>query len=114
MDNKTQYEMIICIVNAGYSGLVMEVAKNEGAGGGTVIRARGTANKEAELFFHITVQPDKDVVMILVPVEIRDAVLHAIYKGAGLGTDGHGIAFSVPVCDTVGLKEPKKAEKQEN
>lgn len=106
--------MIMCIVNAGYSGLVMEAARAEGAGGGTVIRARGTANKEAESFFHITVQPDKDVVMILVPIEIRDAVLHAIYKEAGLGGDGHGIAFSVPVCDTVGLKDPKSISKQEN
>ena len=28
----------------------------------------------------------------------------AIYKAAGLETDGHGIAFSVPVSDVAGLK----------
>ena len=41
--------------------------------------------------------------MILVPSEIKDAVLHALYQGAGLKTAGQGIAFSLPVDDVVGL-----------
>ena len=48
MSNK--YEMILAIVNAGFSETVMEAAKEVGARGGTVIHARGTANKEAEQF----------------------------------------------------------------
>ncbi|HBN12951.1 MAG TPA: transcriptional regulator [Clostridiales bacterium] len=101
MDGK--YEAIFCIVNAGYSELVMDAAKEVGARGGTVIHARGTANKEAEQYFKITIQPEKDIVMILVPLTIKDAVLHAIYKSAGLKTEGQGIAFSLPVDDVVGL-----------
>ncbi len=62
MDGK--YEAIFCIVNAGYSELVMDAAKEVGARGGTVIHARGTANKEAEQYFKITIQPEKDIVMI--------------------------------------------------
>ena len=62
-----KYEAIFCIVNSGYSETVMDVAKALGAGGGTVINARGTANKEAETFFHITIEPEKEIVMILVP-----------------------------------------------
>ncbi len=41
--------------------------------------------------------------MILVPLSIKDAVLHAIYKSAGLKTEGQGIAFSLHVDDVVGL-----------
>ncbi len=98
-----QYEMVLCIVNAGYSEVVMDAAKEVGARGGTVIHARGTANKEAEQFFHITIQPDKEIVMILVPAEIKDAVLHAVYQSAGLKTEGQGIAFSLAVDETVGI-----------
>ena len=101
-----KYEMILCIVNAGYSELVMDAAKEEGARGGTVIHARGTANKEAEEFFHIAIQPDKEIVLILVPAEIKDNVLHAIYRNAGLKSDGKGIAFSVPVDEVVGISAP--------
>lgn len=104
------YEMVLCIVNAGYSELVMEAAKSEGAGGGTLIHAKGTANPEAESFFHISIQPDKDCVMMLVPRRIKDNVLHAIYKKAGLDTPGQGIAFSMPVSKTVGIGKTETKE----
>jgi len=100
------YEMILCVVNAGYSELVMDAAKEEGARGGTVIHARGTANKEAEQFFHIAIRPDKEIVMILVPSDIKDNVLHAIYRSAGLKSEGTGIAFSLPVDEVVGISAP--------
>ncbi|MDE6557659.1 MAG: P-II family nitrogen regulator, partial [Clostridia bacterium] len=97
------YEVVLCIVNAGYSDVVMDAAREVGARGGTVIHARGTANKEAEQYFHITIQPDKDIVMILVPADIKDKVLHALYNSVGLKTAGQGIAFSMAVDHVVGL-----------
>ena len=102
----SKYEIILCIVNTGFADTVMSAAKEVGARGGTVIHARGTANKEAEQFFHISIQPDKEIVMILVPSDIKDAVLHALYRDAGLKTAGQGIAFSMPVNDVVGIASP--------
>ena len=99
----SNYQMVICIVNAGFSSVVMDAAREAGAKGGTVIHGRGTANREAEKIFQIVVQPDKEIVMILVKNEIKDAVLMAINQKAGLETDGQGIAFSVPVDRTVGI-----------
>ena len=98
-----QHEVIFCIVNAGFSDAVMDAAKEFGARGGTVIRARGTANQEAEKKFGITVQPEKEAVMILVKSEIKDDILHALYKAVGLKTPGQGIAFSLPVDNVVGI-----------
>lgn len=97
------HEVIFCIVNAGFSEAVMEAAKEAGARGGTILNARGTANKQAESLFHIAIQPEKEIVMILVAANIKDAVLHALYKKAGLDTMGQGIAFSLPVDNVVGL-----------
>ena len=104
---KTVYEneVIFCIVNSGYSEAVMEAAKKFGARGGTVINARGTASKEAETFFHITIQPEKEIVMILVPTEIKENVMHALYKEVGLVTAGQGIAFAMPVDGVVGISQ---------
>ena len=103
------HEAIFCIVNSGYSEAVMDAAKRLGARGGTVINARGTASKEAEKFFQITIHPEKEIVMILVPKKIKDGVLHALYKEVGLDTPGQGIAFSVPVESVVGLSTPTEA-----
>ncbi len=97
------YEMIVCVVNTGYSDVVMSAARACGAKGGTVLAARGTANQEAETFFKISIQPEKEVVLILVPSKLKDDILHAIYREAGLSTPGQGIAFTLPVEDAVGL-----------
>ena len=109
---KNTHEVIFCIVNSGFSEAVMDAAKEFGARGGPVIRARGTANSEAEKLFGITIHPEKEVVMILVPTKIKNDILHALYKGVGLQTPGQGIAFSMPVDNVVGLstEEPKKAD----
>ena len=98
MDNK--YELIVCIVNAGFSQNVAAAATKAGAKGGSVVKGRGTANPEAEEFFNISIQPNKEVVLILVTADIKDAVLRSIYKESGLSTDGQGIAFSLPVSRT--------------
>ena len=50
------HEVIFCIVNSGFSDDVMDAARELGARGGTVIRARGTANAEAEKLFNIAIQ----------------------------------------------------------
>ena len=105
-----KHEVIFCIVNAGFSDLVMDAAKKFGARGGTVIHARGTANIEAEKLFGITVQPEKEIVMILVPRDIKDDILHALYREAGLESEGQGIAFTLPVNSVVGLSKAENPE----
>ena len=100
-----KHECIVCIVNSGYSETVMEAAREAGAGGGTVLNARGTATKDAEKFFGITVHPEKEIVMILVSAKQRDAILHALYQKVGLQTKGQGIAFALPVDAVVGTEE---------
>ena len=98
-----EHEVIFCIVNAGFADAVMDAAKEYGARGGTVIHARGTANSEVEKRFEIAVQPEKEMVMILVPSQIKDDILHALYRAVGLKTPGQGIAFSMPVDAVVGI-----------
>ena len=100
-----EFELIVCIVNEGFADAVMNAARTQGAKGGTIIGARGTANPEAELQFNITIEPHKEVVMIVVRKEYSDDVLKAIYDRVGLGTEGAGIAFALPVDETLGIKK---------
>lgn len=94
-------ELIVCIINNGYSDLVMQAAKNEGARGGTIFHARGTSNSDAEKFFGIKVSPEKEVVFIVCYSELKDSIIQAIYKDAGLNTKGQGIVFTLPINDFV-------------
>lgn len=98
-----KYEVIFSIVNAGSHETVMECARSAGATGGTVIHARGTSNPEAAKIFGIAVQPEKEIVMIVVEEAIKDDVLHALYKTVGVNSECGGIAFALPVDDVVGI-----------
>lgn len=102
-----KYEAIFCIVNSGSSETVMDVAREVGVTGGTVIHARGTASREAEKMFGITVQPEKEIVMIVADSAIRDELLHALYRNVGSKTSHQGIAFALPIEDVVGVGAPK-------
>ena len=95
-----KYELIVCVVNAGFSENVMQAARSAGATGGSIIRGRGSANPEAEEFFNINIQPDKEIVLILAPSPIKDDIMKAIYKNDGLSTEGNGSVFSLPVSKT--------------
>ncbi|MBE6645839.1 MAG: P-II family nitrogen regulator [Ruminococcaceae bacterium] len=109
-----KHEVIFCIVNTGFSDEVMDAARKFGAKGGTVIRARGTANTEAEKLFNIAIQPEKEIVMILIESKLKNDILHALYNAVGLNTPGQGIAFTMPVDDVVGLTDFSDINKQSN
>ena len=99
-----KFETIICIANAGFSGEVMDAARKEGATGGTILHARGNARKKAEEEFKITVNPEKDFILIVVRADLKDNIMKSIYEHAGLNTDANCVAFSLPVTKALGIK----------
>ena len=108
------HEVIFAIVNSGYAEEVMDVARENGARGGTILNARGVAGEEAAAFFGITLHAEKEILMMVVEKSIRDDILNAIYKQMGMGKKAQGIAFSLPVSDVAGLvKEPEHKENEE-
>ena len=114
MSVQKDYQMVMAIVNTGFTDLVMIAAKGAGARGGTVMTAHGTGNKDIEKFFGVVVTPEKEIVMILVPTAIKDNVLLAINKEAGMDTKGQGIAFAMPVEDVVGIVTDQQIEAAKN
>ena len=106
------HEVIFAIVNSGFAELAMEVARDNGARGGTILNARGVAREETAAFFGITLHAEKEILMMVVEKDIRDNVLNALYKQMGMAKKAQGIAFSLPVSDVAGLvpvEEIKKA-----
>ena len=105
------HEVVFAIVNSGFAEDVMEVAREQGVRGGTILNARGVVNEEAAAFFGITLHADKEILMMVVEKDLRDQVLNAIYKEMGMAKKAKGIAFSLPVSDVAGLA-PKAVPQQ--
>ena len=97
------HEVIFAIVNSGYAEDVMDIAREQGVRGGTILNARGVVKEDAAAFFGITLHADKEILMMVVEKSIRDNVLNAIYKQMGMAKKAKGIAFSLPVSDVAGL-----------
>ncbi|MBQ7835552.1 MAG: hypothetical protein IJ385_07180 [Ruminiclostridium sp.] len=101
--NDAKYELIITIVNRGGFEAVKEAAKAAGARGGTLLHGLGLGGEEAAKFLGISIQPEKDVVLIVVPKEDREKVMQNILDTAGILTENRGICFSLPVDSALGL-----------
>lgn len=97
------YEVIFAIVNAGYAEDAMDVAREHGARGGTIINGRGVAREEEAAFFGISIHAEKEILMMVVERNIRDQILHALYKQMGMQKKAQGIVFALPVSDVAGL-----------
>lgn len=108
-----QHEVIFAIVNAGFAEEAMDVAREQGARGGTILNARGVTRADEAAFFGISIHHEKEILMIVVEKSVRDAVLNALYKHMGMAKKAQGIVFSMPVTDVAGLAQNIPVENAE-
>lgn len=101
----SKFELLIVIVNEGYSEKVMRVARNNGARGGTISNARGTATKEMESKYGIVITPQKEMIYIILETKIKDKVMSEVNKECGIDTAASGMIFSMPINNVSGIAE---------
>ena len=103
MEKEITHDLVMAIVNQGYSDELVNTAREAGASGGTVITARGQAHEGAVKFFGISVQEEKELILILSDRENTVNIMRAISEAHGLNSKAHGLVFSLPVDDVVGM-----------
>jgi hypothetical protein len=103
MTGECTHDLIISIVNQGYSDEFMNTARQAGAMGGTVISARGQAHEGAVKFFGISVQDEKELIIILTGRDKKVPIMRAVCEAHGLNSKAQGIVFSLPVDSVLGL-----------
>ncbi len=101
---KVVNELIIVILNEGHADTVMDAAREAGATGGTVLHAKGTAPKDAQGFFGVSIAEEKDVIYILAPEKKKSDIMKAINEKCGVGTEVGAISFSLPVSEVAGIR----------
>lgn len=100
----TQYELLVVIANQGYTEQIMDAARAVGAGGGTVIHAKGTGMEAAQKFLGFSLASEKEIVLMVVRAEQKNAVMTAVMEQAGLHAEAKAITFSLPVTSTAGMR----------
>ena len=104
-----EYELIVVILNEGYSDLVMDAARAAGAGGGTVLHAKGTGGTRGEKFFSVSLADEKDMIYIIAHRDEKAAIMRSINEQAGPGSRAGAICFSLPISSVAGLRAREDA-----
>ena len=99
-----EHELIIVILNEGYSDFVMDAARAAGAGGGTVLHAKGTGGTRGEKFFSVSLADEKDMIYIIAHKDEKAAIMRSINEQAGPGSRAGAICFSLPISSVAGLR----------
>ena len=81
----------------------MNAARPKGASGGTVFHSRRIGNQEAMKFWKISVQEEREVVLILAQKEDKLAIMQEIGRQCGMNSKAQGIVMSLPVDGIAGL-----------
>lgn len=97
------FKLIVTIVKKNLSRRVVRACKKAGAEGGTTIQARGTGTNEEGSFLGIHFEPEKDIILCLVPEKIIDKTISKIRAAARLDRPGTGIAFVIKSSQIVGI-----------
>ncbi|HCL01135.1 MAG TPA: transcriptional regulator, partial [Lachnoclostridium phytofermentans] len=100
---KTMYNSIFTVVERGKAEDVIEAAQKAGSKGGTVINARGSGIHETQKLFHMDIEPEKEIVLILSEEGTTDAIVKSISECIQIEDPGKGVLFVLDVSKTFGL-----------
>ena len=102
MDKSGNIKALFIVINAGFAEQAVEIAREAGALGATIINARGFGSVHKSIM-GISVDTEKEMVLSLVDKETADKAINAIKERAGLGSPVNGICFTMPVEHVIGI-----------
>ena len=99
------FKMIIVFAEDDKTESIMDAAREAGATGATVIpNARGEGLDVSKTFFGLSLETQRDVILMLVEQHLSRQILEQINRAGELDTKpGSGIAFQLDVEDAVGI-----------
>ena len=100
---QTVQELIVAVYEKGYTDMVMDAAREAGAGGGTTIRAKGTG-AGAQKFFGLSLAEEKEMLFIVTATDKKKDIMRAIMQNAGIDSKAHSLVFSLPVTESAGFR----------
>ncbi|MBV1883371.1 MAG: P-II family nitrogen regulator [Pseudomonadales bacterium] len=99
------FKMIVVFVEDDKTDSVMKAARDAGATGATVINhARGEGRKKSRTFLGLTLETQRDVLLLIVEEHLSRHILEEIERaGEFEEKPGTGIAVQLDVEDAVGV-----------
>jgi len=103
MIDEDEFQLIMAVVETGRASSILEAAREAGSEGGTIFHGRGVGIHEHSMFFGTPIEPEREMLMILIKKTYTERVLEAIVARGELNKPGKGIAFVVDVSMVAGI-----------
>ena len=103
MENQSKNSLILVTCVRGSADQIMVTAREQGARGGTVIKARWSGMEELERGYDLELTAERDIVAIVVPNDKRAAIMEAVNAAHGLRTPEQAMICSAPIEQLVRL-----------
>ncbi|MBQ4086132.1 MAG: P-II family nitrogen regulator [Clostridia bacterium] len=101
--NDAPYSLIVVIANNGCTDLVMDAARSAGAGGGTVLHAKGSGAAAAQKFFGMSIAEEKEIILIASAKKQSGDIMKAIMHECGANSKAHAVCFTLPIDQIAGF-----------
>jgi len=101
--NMDKFDLIVTVVNKNTSAHIIKASKKAGAEGGTIVTGRGTGIHETRTLFGIPIEPEKEIILTIVPQDITNQVREAIIRAGELDQPGAGILFVLELKQVAGI-----------
>lgn len=106
--NNPMYKLITTIVEKGKGEEVVESANRAGARGATILNARGADQEEILKLFNMEIEPEKEVVLMIVKEDSAQEIVNTINADMEINKIGTGIIFVQDIAQAYGLNEGTK------
>ena len=103
MENQSKNSLILVTCVRGSADQIMVTAREQGARGGTVIKARWSGMEELERGYDLELTAERDIVAIVVPNDKRKDIMEAVNAAHGLRTPEQAMICSAPIEQLVRL-----------
>ena len=102
-ERKQDMELIVAICAKGNTDGIMKLAREAGAKGGTIVKAKGTARAGTDKFFGMSISDEKEILYIVANTEDKSNIMKAI-AGYTYDEGAHPVAFSLPITESAGFR----------
>lgn len=98
------YDCVVAIVNRGLAEQAVKIAREAGAGGGTILHGKGASGHNLRVF-NMEIQKEKEIVFWLTDTRVSGQIAADLTERLELDGEGSGVVFMMP-CGAFGLAQP--------
>lgn len=98
-----KFSVLVAILAEDLEEQAIDVAKRAGAGGVTILDARGIGAKEKKTFFGLTYEGSQSVLIMVLEKKLSLTVLKDISRELDLKNNTRGVVFTLPLEHIAGI-----------